>query len=162
MLALPVNQMCLFASMDNAPPETRDIKNIKVNSFPGSSILFSSVIQICDSECDQITSATKSSKMVSVSKVLIISNVLKYYFKFLLMSMLCTGNFMTGFLYHNFQFFSDIIKTWLHYAQKKTCAARTAKGSLYNGKKICSQKSQFWSNFFYLLQLRMLLVNAPT
>ena len=44
MLALPVNKMCLFASMDNAPPETRDIKNIKVNSFPGSSILFSSVI----------------------------------------------------------------------------------------------------------------------
>ena len=44
MLALPLNQMCLFASMDNAPPETRDIKNIKVNSFPGSSILFSSVI----------------------------------------------------------------------------------------------------------------------
>ena len=28
MLALPVNQMCLFASMDNAPLETRDIKNI--------------------------------------------------------------------------------------------------------------------------------------
>ena len=44
MLALPVNQMCLVASMDNASPETRDIKNIKVNSFPGSSILFSSVI----------------------------------------------------------------------------------------------------------------------
>ena len=52
MLALPVNQMCLFESMDNAPPETRDVKNIKVNSFPGSSILFSSVIWICDSECD--------------------------------------------------------------------------------------------------------------
>ena len=44
MLALPVNKMCLFASMDNAPPETRDIKNIKVNRFPGRSILFSSVI----------------------------------------------------------------------------------------------------------------------
>ena len=39
MLALPVNQMCLFASMDNAPPETRNIQNIKVNSFPGISIL---------------------------------------------------------------------------------------------------------------------------
>ena len=52
MLALPVNQMYLFELMDNAPPETRDIKNIKVNSFPGSSILFSSVIWICDSECD--------------------------------------------------------------------------------------------------------------
>ena len=77
------------------------------------------------------------------------------------MKMLCTDNFMTGFLYHNFQFFSDIIKTWLDHAYKKTCAARTAKGSLYNGKKICSQKSYFWSNFFYLLQLRMLLVNAP-
>ena len=75
--------------------------------------------------------------------------------------MLCTDNFMTGFLYHNFQFFSDIIKTWLDHAYKKTCAVRTAKGSLYNGKKICSQKSYFWSNFFYLLQLRMLLVNAP-
>ena len=44
MLALPVNQMCLFASMDNASPETRDIKNIKVNSFSGSSIPFSSMI----------------------------------------------------------------------------------------------------------------------
>ena len=55
--------------------------------------------------------------------------------------MLCTDNFMAAFLYHNFQFFSDIIKTWLRYASKKTCEARTAKGSLYNGKKICSQKS---------------------
>ena len=162
MLALPVNQTCLFASVDNAPPGTRDIKNIKVNSFPGSSIFFSSVIQICDSECDQITSATESSRMESVCKyVSITSNVLKYYFKFLLMSILCTDNFMTVFLYHNFQFFSDIIKTWLHYAQKKTCAARTAKGFLYNGKKNCSQKSQFWSNFFCLLQLRMVLLNAP-
>ena len=44
MLAVPVNQICLFASMDNAPSETRDIKNIKVNSFPGSSILFFRVI----------------------------------------------------------------------------------------------------------------------
>ena len=35
--------MCLFASMDKAPPETLDIKNIKVNSFSGKSILFSSV-----------------------------------------------------------------------------------------------------------------------
>ena len=141
MLALPVNQTCLFASVDNAPPGTRDIKNIKVNSFPGSSIFFSSVIQICDSECDQITSATESSRMESVCKyVSITSNVLKYYFKFLLMLILCTDNFMTVFLYHNFQFFSDIIKTWLHYAQKKTCAARTEKGFLYNGKKICSQK----------------------
>ena len=26
------------------------------------------------------------------------------------MPMLCTDNFMTGFLYHNFQFFNDIIK----------------------------------------------------
>ena len=43
MLALPVNQTCLFASVDN-PLGTRDIKNIKVNSFPGSSIFFSSVI----------------------------------------------------------------------------------------------------------------------
>ena len=166
MLALPVNQTCLFASVDNAPPGTRDIKNIKVNSFPGSSIFFSSVIQICDSECDQITSATESSRMESVCKYLKSVNHLqctkKYCFKFLFMSMLCTVSFMTGFLYPNFQFFSHIIKTWLHYAQKKTCAARTAKGSLYNSNKICSQKSQFWSNFFYLLQLQMLLVNAPT
>ena len=43
MAALPVNQMCLFASMDNASPETRDIINVKVNSFPGRLILFSSV-----------------------------------------------------------------------------------------------------------------------
>ena len=99
--------------------------------------------------------------VANVWKVLIISNVLKYYFEFLFMKMLCTDNFMTRLLYHNFQFFSDIIKTWLDHAYKKTCAARTAKGSLYNGKKICSQKSYFWSNFFYLLQLRMLLVNAP-
>ena len=56
------------------------------------------------------------------------------------MSMLCTDSFMTGFLHRNFQLFSDVIKTWLHYALKKTCAARAAKGSLYNGKKICSQK----------------------
>ena len=34
MLALLVNQMCLFTSMDIAPPETRDVKNIKVSSFP--------------------------------------------------------------------------------------------------------------------------------
>ena len=135
----PINQMCLFASMDNAPPETCNIKSIKLNSFLGCSIPFSSVIQICDSECDQITSATKSSKMVSVSKVLIISNVLKYYFKFLLMSMLCTDNFMTGFLYHNFQFFSDIVKAWLHYDQKKTCAARTSKGSLCNNINMFSE-----------------------
>ena len=52
MLALPINQMYLFASMDNAPPETCDVKNIKVNSFAGSLVLFSSVIWICDSECD--------------------------------------------------------------------------------------------------------------
>ena len=36
--------MFLFASMDNAPPETRDIKKIKVTSFLGSLILFSGVI----------------------------------------------------------------------------------------------------------------------
>ena len=149
-----VSQMCLLASMDNAPPETRNIKNIKENSFPGSSILFSSVIQICDSECDQINSATEGSRMESVFKYL------KSVIHLQCSKMLCTGNFIRRFLCHNFKFFSDIIKTWLHYAQKKTCAARTAKGSLYNGKKICSQKSQFWSNFFYLLQLRMLLVNA--
>ena len=41
MPALPVNQMCLFASMDNAPSETRDIK--KLSSFPGRSNLFSSM-----------------------------------------------------------------------------------------------------------------------
>ena len=43
MPAFPVNQMCLFASMDNALPEVCDIKNIKVNSFPWKSIFFSSV-----------------------------------------------------------------------------------------------------------------------
>ena len=42
MPALPLNQINLFASMDNAPPETRDIMNIKVKSFPGKAILFSS------------------------------------------------------------------------------------------------------------------------
>ena len=133
MLALPVNQMCLFASMDNAPPETRNIKNIKVNSFPGISILFSSVIQICDSECDQITSTTESSRMKSVYKYLKSVNHLQCikYKQILFMPMLCTDNFMTGFLYYNIQFFSDIIKTWLHYAQKKTCAARTAKSSSF-------------------------------
>ena len=155
MLALSINQICLFASMDNAPPKIRDTKNIKVNSFPGSSILFSSVIQICDSECDQINSATEGSRMESVFKYL------KSVIHLQCSKMLCTGNFIRRFLCHNFKFFSDIIKTWLHYAQKKTCAARTANGFLYNGKKTCSQKSQFWSNFFYLLQLRMLLVNAP-
>ena len=45
MLALPVNQICLFASMHDAPPEARNIENIKVNSFPGSSVLFSSVFR---------------------------------------------------------------------------------------------------------------------
>ena len=44
MLVLPINQLCLFASIDNAPPETRDIKNIKVNGFSESSSLFSNVI----------------------------------------------------------------------------------------------------------------------
>ena len=157
MLALSIDQICLFASMDNAPPKICDMKNIKVSSFPGSSIVFSSVIQLCDSECDQINSATESSRMESVFKYL------KSVIHLQCSKMLCTCNFMTRFLCDNFKFFSDIIKTWLHYAQKKTCAARTAtaNGSLYNGKKTCSQKSQFWSNFFYLLQLRMLLVNAP-
>ena len=34
--------------------------------------------------------------------------------------------------------------------------------SWHNHKKICSQKSQPWSNIFGLLQLWMLLVNAPS
>ena len=41
MSALPINQMCFFALLE--PPEIRNIKKVKVNSFPGKSVLFSSV-----------------------------------------------------------------------------------------------------------------------
>ena len=156
MLALSVNQMCLFASMDNAPSETCNIKNIKVNSFSGSSVLVSSVIQICDSECEQINPATESSRMESVCKYLKSVNHLQCTKILLQVSVYVNAvyrQFYGSISLSQFQFFSDIIKTWLRYASKKTCAARTAKGSLYNGKKIFSQKSQFWPNFFYLLQL---------
>ena len=74
MPALPVNQMCLFASMDNVPPETRDIKNIKMNSFPGRSIFFSSV-KIIQNVIR--TSATESNRMESVCKYLKIVNYLQ-------------------------------------------------------------------------------------
>ena len=150
-MSLCINRQCT----------TRDLRYKKRQSeqLPWKfNSLFQCDLDMLDNLCH---GEQQNGNCLQISKVLIISNVLKYYFKFLLMSMLCTDNFMTGFLYHNFQFFSDIIKTWLHYAQKKMRAARTTKGSLYNGKKICSQKSYFWSNFICLLHLRMLLVNAP-
>ena len=111
--------------------QTCDMKNIKVNSFPGRSNLFPSV-KIIQNVIRQPLPGRAAERKVfaNIWKVLITSNVLKYYFNFLLMSMLCTGNFVTGFLDHNFQFLSDVIKTWLHYTWKKTCAARTAKGSI--------------------------------
>ena len=39
----PPRKSSVYLSINTAAPETRDIKNIKVNSFIGSSILFSSV-----------------------------------------------------------------------------------------------------------------------
>ena len=43
MPAFPINQIWLVASVDNGPQDIRYIKSIKVNSFSGTSILFSSM-----------------------------------------------------------------------------------------------------------------------
>ena len=163
MLALPVNQMCLFASMDNAPPETRDIKSIKVNRFPGSSILFSSVIQICDSECDQITSVTQSSRMESVCKYLKSVNHLQCTKIVLQVSVYVNAvyrQFYDRTSLSQFSIFQYYYKSVASLCLEERVQQERQKVLCITAKK-CSQKSQFWSNFFYLLQLRMLLVNAP-
>ena len=148
MPAVPLNQIYLFASMDNAPPETRDIINIKFKSFPGRAILFSSGnIILKDIRQSLPWRAAKQKVFANIWKVLITSNVLKYYFQFLLMSMLCTDNLVTGFLYHDFKFSSDVIKTWLHYAQKKMCAARTTESSIKGQVKTSILKVNSPHNF---------------
>ena len=148
MPVLLLNQMCFFASMDNAPPDTHDIINIKVKSFPGRSILFSSG-KIILKEIRQFLPwrAAKQKVFANIWKVLITSNVLKYYFKFLLMSMLCTDDFVTGFLYQDFKFFSDVIKTSPHYAQKRISAARTTESSIKRQAKMSILKVNAPHNF---------------